>query len=139
MSDENYVVVYRGFDLSALDLVESMLQAEGITPRRQGKTVPSMLGLGNAALEQLIAVAPERAAEARALIAASDHAQPQSEVDDLEAQALGARSVEREGAREEDADAGGVDVKGGSRGADRAGDRGAIAAEVTRRAAQGLH
>ena len=95
MTEEDYVVVYRGFDLAGLDLVESMLRAEGFEPRRLGKAQPALLGMGNATLEQLIAVAPEHEAAARALIAASQQAPSDpAQLKALEAQALDAAPIE---------------------------------------------
>jgi hypothetical protein len=91
MTASDYVVVYRGFDPAGLDLVESMLRAEGLEPRRLGKAQAALLGIGNAALEQLIAVAPEHESAALALIAASQQASEPGQLEALEAQALQAR------------------------------------------------
>jgi hypothetical protein len=86
---DDFVVVYRGFSLPALELVEAMLRAEGLAPRRRGKASPALLGMGDYSVEQLIEVPREHEPAARALIASSANAPAQT--DELEAQALSAR------------------------------------------------
>ena len=91
MRGDDWVVVYRGFALPALDLVEAMLQAEGLEPRRLGKASPSLLGVGDNAIEQLIEVPRAHEQAALALIAASrDGSNDATQADDLAAQALNA-------------------------------------------------
>ena len=77
--------------MPALDLVEAMLRAEGLEPRRLGNASPSLLGVGDWAIEQLIEVPSEREQAALALIAASLQASSDAtQADDLETQALNA-------------------------------------------------
>jgi hypothetical protein len=68
---DEWVVVYRGLAVPALDLVQAMLHAEGLEPRRLGKASPALLGIGNFAVEQLIEVPRKHEQAALALIAAS--------------------------------------------------------------------
>lgn len=63
------VVVYRGFDLITLQLVETRLRLEGFEPQRLGRVDPALLGAGGAAFEQAIAVPEAQAQAASALIA----------------------------------------------------------------------
>lgn len=77
--------------MPALDLVQAMLHAEGLEPRRLGKASPALLGLGNSAVEQLIEVPREHEQAALALIAASLQGSPDAaQSEDLEKQALSA-------------------------------------------------
>lgn len=100
MGSDDYVIVYRGFDVTGLDMVESMLRAEGLEPQRLGKAQPALLGVGNAAVEQLIAVAPEHADAAISLIGASQRVpNGQLELAELEAQALSAEPARSPGIR----------------------------------------
>jgi len=86
-----WVVVYRGFAVPALDLVQAMLEAEGLEPRRLGKANPAMLGIGNSAVEQLIEVRREHEQAAVALIAASlQGSADAAQSEELEQQALNA-------------------------------------------------
>jgi hypothetical protein len=71
MRDDDWAVVYRGFAVPTLDLVQAMLDAEGLEPRRLGKANPALLGIGNSAVEQLIEVPREHEQAALALIADS--------------------------------------------------------------------
>jgi hypothetical protein len=86
---DDWVVVYRGFAVPTLDLVQTMLQAEGLEPRRLGKATPALLGVGSFAVEQLIEVPRQHEETARALIAASLQAPTDAaQSEELEAQAL---------------------------------------------------
>lgn len=92
MAGDDWVVVYRGFAVSALDMVQTMLSAEGLEPRRLGNASPALMGVGDWAVEQLIEVPRGHEQAARALIAASPPASgedPQQSAD-LEAEALSA-------------------------------------------------
>jgi hypothetical protein len=110
MRGEDWVVVYRGFAVPALDLVEAMLQSEGLEPRRLGKASPSLLGVGDWAIEQLIEVPREHEQAALALVAASlQVSSDATQADDLETQALNApREPPNDAA---DAKRGGLNVK----------------------------
>jgi len=91
MASADWVVVYRGFAPSALDLVESMLRVEGLTPRRLGNAAPAMLGAGEWVVEQLIEVPREHEQAALALIESSrELARDPEFATELEAQALAA-------------------------------------------------
>jgi PleD family two-component response regulator len=91
MHHDDWVVVYRGFAVPALDLVQAMLDAEGFEPRRLGRANPALLGVGNAAVEQLIEVRREHENAAVALITASLQASPDAaQSEKLEQQALSA-------------------------------------------------
>lgn len=93
MDGGDWVVVYRGFAVPTLDLVQAMLDAEGLEPRRLGKASPALLGVGNSAVEQLIEVPREHEQSALALIAASlGGLNETAPSDDLEQQALNAPS-----------------------------------------------
>jgi hypothetical protein len=108
MTDEDWVVVYRGFAAPTLDMMQGMLEAEGLQPRRVGNASPALAGIGEAAIEQCIEVAPEHAQAARALIAASElPASDPTQADELEAQALNAP---RETSTTSEADRGGFSV-----------------------------
>lgn len=88
---DDWVVVYRGFAVPALDLVQAMLHAEGLEPRRLGKASPALLGIGNFAVEQLIEVSREHEQAALALLAASVQGSTDTErSEELETQALNA-------------------------------------------------
>lgn len=63
------VVVYRGTDVTTLDLLEGLLRVEGLQPTRLGRADPALLGAGIGVVEQRIAVPPAHAARAEALIA----------------------------------------------------------------------
>jgi len=86
---DDWVVVYRGHAMSALDLVEAMLAAEGLEPRRLGRASPALLGAGEMAIEQLIEVRAENVEAARALVVASESASSDPHaIEELEAEAL---------------------------------------------------
>lgn len=63
------VVVYRGFDVITLQLVETRLRLEGFEARRLGRVDPALLGAGGSAFEQAITVPEAQAEAASALIA----------------------------------------------------------------------
>jgi hypothetical protein len=88
-SSDDWVVVYRGFAVPMLDLVQGMLHAEGLEPRRLGTASPAQLGVGNFAVEQLIEVPRKHEQTALMLIAASASVDA-SQSDELEKQALNA-------------------------------------------------
>jgi hypothetical protein len=91
MDGDDWAVVYRGFSVPALDIVQAMLQAEGLEPRRLGKASPAMLGAGNFAVEQLIEVPREHEQVALALIAdALRGSTDAARSEELETQALSA-------------------------------------------------
>lgn len=79
-------MVFRGFAPESLDLVESMLEAEGLEPVRLGRSNAALAGVGTWAVEQLITVPEERESAARALIGST--LQPTDE-EELVRQALG--------------------------------------------------
>jgi hypothetical protein len=88
---DDWVVVYRGYSVPALDLVQAMLHAEGFSPRRLGKASPALLGIGNSAVEQLIEVPRAHEQAALALIAASAQGSSDAaQAEELEEQALSA-------------------------------------------------
>lgn len=96
MSDDDWAVVYRGFSVTVLELVQAMLHAEGLEPRRLGKANPALLGVGNFAVEQLIAVPREHEQEALALIAETLRASTDAaQAEELETQALSAPTALR--------------------------------------------
>ncbi len=87
------VIVYRGFDAGLLDMVEGRLREEGLEPIRLGRSRPELLGIGTAALEQMIEVPAAMAEEARRLIEAI-HAKPDAKtLSELERQATEAAPV----------------------------------------------
>jgi hypothetical protein len=91
MDGNDWVVVYRGFAVPALDLVQAMLHAEGLEPRRLGNASPALLGVGNFAVEQLIEVPRKHEQAALALIAASGPTD-EGQSDELENEALNAKT-----------------------------------------------
>ncbi len=110
MHGDDWVIVYRGFSVPALDLAETMLRAEGLEPRRLGQARPSLLGVGDSAIEQLIEVPREHEQAARDLIAASLQTSGDAkQADELEAQALNAAPEPPGDAA--DAKGGGFDAK----------------------------
>lgn len=110
MSAADFVVVYRGFETATLDLVEAMLRAEGLGPRRLGRANPALAGVGNSAVEQLIEVPREHEQPARALIAAVQEAPATpDQLADLEAQAMSAEG--REGDALDQTDTSGPDLR----------------------------
>ena len=93
-TDEDWIVVYRSGSAAALDLVEAMLTAEGLQPRRLGRASPALLGAGESAVAQLIEVPAAHAEVARALVAASESADNDPKASaELEDEALRARAA----------------------------------------------
>jgi len=91
---DDWVVIYRGGSVAALDLLEAMLTAEGFEPRRLGRASPALLGTGESAVVQMITVRAQHAAAARALLEASSVAsQDPGDIADLEEQAMRARPL----------------------------------------------
>lgn len=68
------IIVYRGYDPVALELVEAQLRAEDIEFVRLGRGNAPLLGVGNHVVEQRIEVAAEDAQRAREIIAELAHA-----------------------------------------------------------------
>ena len=68
MTDQ--VVVYRSYDPLAVELAEARLRAAEIPFVRAGRGSAALLGMGDLAIEQLVAVALEHAQQARELLAA---------------------------------------------------------------------
>ncbi|MDD9938185.1 MAG: DUF2007 domain-containing protein [Myxococcales bacterium] len=82
---QGHVVVFRAVDPHLLDLVQGMLDSEGMQPRRLGGTNAALMGGGTSAFEQLIEVPARHAEAARTLIEAS---QTPSDAEELTRQAL---------------------------------------------------
>jgi len=83
-----HVEVYRGMDEAAVEMLESMLQTEGLEPRRLGRANAALVGVGMYAVEQRIEVPAEHAERARALIAEFERGADPAQVKALEQQAL---------------------------------------------------
>lgn len=92
-SGAQYVTVYRGLQQTAVEMLEAMLDAEGLRPRRQGRTNAALVGVGMYAMEQLIEVPAEHAERARELIAAFEQAPGDAQASALEEEALRAAPV----------------------------------------------
>ncbi|MGD8862428.1 MAG: cupin domain-containing protein [Myxococcales bacterium] len=84
--DEARAVVFEATDATLLDIIQNMLESEGLDPRRLGRTHAALMGGGNAGFAQLIDVPARHRELALQLIEASTS----GPVDDLEEQALAA-------------------------------------------------
>ena len=73
-----------------LDLVEGLLELEGLRPLRLGRTQPALMGGGNSAFEQVITVGHKDRAAAEALL---DTLSQRMEEAELERQALAAEPL----------------------------------------------
>ena len=92
-AEEEWVVVYRGLVANTVDMVESMLEAEGLQPLRDGRASPALAGVGMHAVEQRISVLASSAQSARSLIEAFDAGVDADTLADLEEQAIHAEPV----------------------------------------------
>jgi hypothetical protein len=86
MTSAERAIVFEATDTTLLDVVQHKLEAEGLEPRRLGRTHAALMGGGNAAFMQMIDV-PVRHRELALLLL---EAEQSGEVDDLDAQALAA-------------------------------------------------
>jgi hypothetical protein len=68
---EEFRVVYRGFDPTQAGMLARMLEAEGIECRHVGTQNPAFIGVGELGCEQRLEVPPRDEARARELIEAS--------------------------------------------------------------------
>lgn len=84
------VAVFRGTEPVELDLVEGLLELEGLRPLRLGRTQPALMGGGNSAFEQVITVGHKDRAAAEALL---DTLSQRMEEAELERQALAAEPL----------------------------------------------
>ena len=88
-----WIVVYRGVSASTVDVVEAMLQAQGLTPHRQGRTSPALAGVGMHAMEQRISVEAAEVDRARELLEEFDKELDDEALSQLESEALDAEPV----------------------------------------------
>ena len=95
-SKQERVVVYRGLEANALNMVEAMLDAEGMQPHRLGRANPALAGIGMHALEQRISVPAEHGEAARALIEQSEQVADADQAAKLEQQAVDAEPIPSE-------------------------------------------
>ena len=70
-TQDEFHVVYEGFDPVLAGMLARMLEVEGITCRHLGTHFPAEIGVGALACEQRLEVPAEEAERARELIAAS--------------------------------------------------------------------
>jgi hypothetical protein len=71
MEEQDYALVYTGFDPTLTGMLARMLEAEGIPVRYIGSQHPAALGIGENACEQQLEVPLEHQERARELIDAS--------------------------------------------------------------------
>ena len=71
-SSDDWQVVYRGYDSTQLTVIEGLLSSMSIPARRLGRANPSLLGVGDTAILQLISVPADLASDAREAIAEFD-------------------------------------------------------------------
>jgi hypothetical protein len=72
VDQEDFCVVYRGFDPFQAGMLARLLEAEGITCRHLGTHNPAFIGVGELGCEQRLEVPPSDEARARELIEASE-------------------------------------------------------------------
>ena len=77
-TQEDFQVVYQGFDSVLAGMLARMLEVEGITCRHLGTHFPAEIGVGAMGCEQRLEVPSEDAERARELIASSvESAEPE--------------------------------------------------------------
>jgi len=97
---DEHVVVYRSYDAVAVEMVEGMLETQGLQPRRLGRANAALAGVGSYAVEQGVEVPAAHAERARALVDELDHDADATQAAALEDEALSAAPETNQGPKD---------------------------------------